>query len=106
MNFPGTAVITTHSTTPVRDEQQGHLVPIDDITSDLHGKYCIVKYDDQPYPGIIQDSSDSEVEVKVMHQIGDNRFFWPGLEDKQVDKLIWKAVLDHLDLYYTCSLNS
>ena len=34
-----------------------------------------------PYPGVIQDVDHDSAEVKVMHKIGTNRFFWPMLED-------------------------
>jgi hypothetical protein len=35
-----------------------------------------------PYPGVILDVDDNELEVKVMNCIGVNRFFWPLLEDR------------------------
>ncbi|KAJ4940403.1 hypothetical protein JOQ06_026706 [Pogonophryne albipinna] len=68
-----------------RDEQ------IDDITKDLLGKWCVITYDDNPHPGIIADMAEGGLEVKVMHYIGRNRFFWPRLEDKiwyTVDKVV------------------
>ena len=34
-----------------------------------------------PYPGEIQDVQDNEIEVKVMHKIGKNRYFWPMMDD-------------------------
>ncbi|XP_045167369.2 uncharacterized protein LOC123530686 [Mercenaria mercenaria] len=48
---------------------------------DLIGNWCVVRYDDKAYPGIIQDLDDDSAEVKVMHRIGENRYFWPYLED-------------------------
>ena len=52
-----------------------------DLDAECIGKWCVVVYDDMPYPGIIQDIDHSSVEVKVMHRIGDNRFFWPRADD-------------------------
>ncbi len=93
-----------------------------DITADLHGKSCVVTYDGLPYPGIIQDTGENEIEVMVMHRVGDNRFFWPSLMDNtlwyrredvitlisrptpvtkhhhQIDKLIWKTITEKTDL--------
>ncbi|KAJ4928899.1 hypothetical protein JOQ06_004521 [Pogonophryne albipinna] len=63
----------------------------DDITKDLLGKWCVITYDDNPYPGIMADIAEGGLEVKVMHYIGRNRFFWPRLEDKiwyTVDKVV------------------
>ena len=47
----------------------------------LNGKFCVVLYDGKPYPGIVQDIDDTEIEVNVMHNIGPNRFFWPRMQD-------------------------
>lgn len=55
---------------------------IADIHDGLIGKWCVVTYDGDPYPGIIQDvGSDSCALVKTMSRIGRNRFFWPMRED-------------------------
>ena len=48
---------------------------------DLVGKWVVVEYDDLPYPGIVQDVDHESVVVKVMHNIGRNRFFWPTRDD-------------------------
>lgn len=40
-------------------------------------QFCIVDYENRPYPGIILDVDDDQLEVQVMHSIGVNRFFWP-----------------------------
>ena len=47
----------------------------------LNGLYCVVSYDAKPYPGVILDTDDGEIEVQVIHSIGRNRFFWPILAD-------------------------
>ena len=57
------------------------LVKVDTINEALISRYCVVLYDNKPYPGIIQDVGEDEVEVKAMHSIGRNRFFWPMLYD-------------------------
>ncbi|KAJ4933475.1 hypothetical protein JOQ06_030303 [Pogonophryne albipinna] len=79
----------SHSTPS--SEYEGTLCPVDDITKDLLGKWCVITYDDNPYPGIITDIAEGGLEVKVMHYIGRNRFFWQRLEDKiwyTVDKVV------------------
>ena len=47
----------------------------------LIGNWVAVLYDDRPYPGIIQDVDSGEIEVKFLHIIGENRCFWPLLDD-------------------------
>ncbi|KAJ4939070.1 hypothetical protein JOQ06_028532 [Pogonophryne albipinna] len=42
------------------------------------GQWCVVRYDDQPYPGIILEVEEHNVKVKCMHRNGINRFFWPS----------------------------
>lgn len=42
------------------------------IDSQLVGKWCVVLYDDIPYPGVVQNVDDDDVEVEVMHKIGNN----------------------------------
>lgn len=83
---------------------------------------CVVEYDGHPYPGIILDVDDSEVEVTVMARIGVNRFFWPLIEDRlwyskekvvtllktapqpvtkrhhQIDSNTWMAIAEELNL--------
>lgn len=44
------------------------------------GKYVAVRYEGKPYPGVVTDVDDSELEVKCLHKVGKN-FFWPKLED-------------------------
>ena len=45
-------------------------------------QYCVVTYDKVPYPGLIMYVDDTEVEVKVMHKTGRNRFFWPIVDGR------------------------
>lgn len=52
--------------------------------SDIIGQWCCVKYDEEIYPGVIQDLNETHVNVKCMHRIGVNRFFWP-----QQDDVLW-----------------
>ena len=46
-------------------------------------KFVIVNYDNTPYPGeaLDIDQADGDVQVKCMHKIGRNRFFWPVPHD-------------------------
>lgn len=48
---------------------------------DLIGEWCVVRYEGDIYPGIIQDIMETHVQVKCMSNIGVNRFFWPLRED-------------------------
>jgi len=47
------------------------------------GKYCIVTYDDKPYPGRILSVDENDVEVDCMHsvpnrfELASNVFYWP-----------------------------
>ena len=84
-------------------------------------KFCVVTYDNKPYPGIVQDIDDAEVEVNVMHSVGPNRFFWPLIQDVlwyhqenfvtlipepvkvgsrhlQIEPSIWEEIKVHLNL--------
>ena len=45
------------------------------------GKWCVLTYDGDLYPGVITDTSETHVEVRCMQKIGVNRFFWPARED-------------------------
>ncbi|KAF3859824.1 hypothetical protein F7725_000079 [Dissostichus mawsoni] len=78
---PGRDVRTSEPTAPEDGSHstpssgyEGTLCPVDDITKDLLGKLCVITYDDNPYPGIIEDIAEGALEVKVMHYIGRNRF--------------------------------
>ena len=51
------------------------------IDESLISKWCVVIYDGLPYPGIVQDVDDNELEVKTMNKIGRNRYYWPMMED-------------------------
>lgn len=48
----------------------------DVIEAHHSGQWCIVRYDDQPYPGIILEVEEHNIKVKCMHRNGTNRFFW------------------------------
>ena len=54
---------------------------IPEFDESLKGKYCVLTYDGLPYPGIINYVDDGEIEVMVMHRVGDNRYFWPLRDD-------------------------
>ena len=55
-------------------------------SEELHGKWCIVKYDQKPFPGMIQDLDETDVFVQCMHRVGHNRFVW-GTVNSVLDKL-------------------
>ena len=45
------------------------------------GKWCVVRYLGNIYPGIVTDSDDVDIVVKCMNSVGVNRFFWPQYRD-------------------------
>lgn len=47
--------------------------------TDWIGKWCVGLYDDVLYPGIVQGVDDEDFAVKVMHKIGQYRYFLPLL---------------------------
>lgn len=55
------------------------------IESHHCGQWCIVKYDEQPYPGIILMVEEQNVKIKCMHRSSKydlNKFYWPSpIED-------------------------
>ncbi|XP_062572779.1 uncharacterized protein LOC134234748 [Saccostrea cucullata] len=69
------AVNTTASTV----SKLRHIVEVDES---LVSNYCVVKYDGKAYPGLILSvDEEEEIEVKTMHRVGRNRFFWPMMDD-------------------------
>ncbi|KAL4009294.1 hypothetical protein ACER0C_003146 [Sarotherodon galilaeus] len=60
---------------------------------ELIGKWCILRYDDDLYPGIILNIQTTQVQVKCMHRVGSNRFFWPHQDD-----ILWYLFDDVLEL--------
>lgn len=73
-NFEVQAAVATEEAT---DEQSE--IPWQD--SNIIGQWCALRYDDDIYPGLIQEVNETHVEVKCMHQIGNNRFYWPQRHD-------------------------
>ena len=82
------------TTTRAEDMTQQHFVPNhfvplvhknnEENFLDQHNylsKHVLAEYDGQYYPGIVLNEDDEDVEVKCMHRIGNNRFFWPPLDD-------------------------
>ena len=62
---------TTPTSVAPEDAQQGShctsnsgrdetLCPVDDVTEVLVGKWCVVTYDNKPYPGIIEDVEEGD----------------------------------------------
>ncbi|KAI4802851.1 hypothetical protein KUCAC02_006424 [Chaenocephalus aceratus] len=39
------------------------------------GVWCVIKYDDDVYPGIIMDVEGDSIQVKCMHRNGVNKYF-------------------------------
>ena len=51
------------------------------ISNDSVGKYVAVKCVKKIFPGIVIDIDHDELQVKSMHCIGKNAFFWPRRDD-------------------------
>ncbi|MEQ2192924.1 hypothetical protein XENOCAPTIV_019921, partial [Xenoophorus captivus] len=47
------------------------------ITGDHVGRWCVVKYDHDYYPGIITKVEDGNIEVNWLHKKGINKYYWP-----------------------------
>ncbi len=47
---------------------------------DIVGQWCVIRYDDEVYPGTIVEVSETHVHVKCMHRVGHNRYYWPMRE--------------------------
>lgn len=52
-----------------------------DWNNDKVGEWCVVKYDNELYPGIIMAKDEGYVQVKCMSHAGKNRFFWRIRDD-------------------------
>lgn len=74
---------------PAPDEVQWH-------NPEVVGKWCALVYDHTIYPGIIQEVNETHCQVKCMHRVGENRFFWPLRDD-----LHWYPFEDVLTLIPT-----
>ncbi|WAR12549.1 hypothetical protein MAR_026729 [Mya arenaria] len=87
----------------------GLLKPVLTVDQHLIGQYIVVEYDGLPYPGEVLDVDEEDLEVKVMHKIGKNRFFWPLLDDTlwyHKDKVV--TILDGAPVRVTgrhCKIN-
>ena len=59
--------------------------------STLLGQYVAVLYDGKPYPGVVLDYDEQDIQVSCMHQIGrpknisEHRYFWP----KPIEDICW-----------------
>lgn len=70
------------------------LQPVYIFEEALIGKYCIVRYDNEGYPSVIEDADQESIRVNCMHRVGRNRFFWPHRDDND----IWYEYTDVITL--------
>ena len=87
--FKFSLISSTSNTSSYKDDVSGSeianvgtLTPVDSASAaDLIGRFCVVRYDNKPYPGRILEVGEADVTVECMHHIGgkgdSNRFFWP-----------------------------
>ncbi|KAK0143486.1 hypothetical protein N1851_018398 [Merluccius polli] len=68
---------------------------IDWEKENLFGKWCVIKYDNDLYPGIILDIDETHAKVKCMCKVkgGDNKCFWPITDD-----ILWYLFDDVLEV--------
>ncbi|XP_063767605.1 uncharacterized protein LOC134883246 [Eleginops maclovinus] len=62
-------------------DQTPSLPAVDWTRTDTIGKWCMVRYDGDIYPGIVTATDDTAIQVKCMHCGGPNKFYWPSHED-------------------------
>lgn len=74
-SFNSTDDHTEHLTHSTPEEEQWH-------TPEVVGKWCVLLYEGYIYPEIIQEVNETHCQVKCMHRVGENRFFWPLREDR------------------------
>ncbi|CAK6957330.1 hypothetical protein KUCAC02_023592, partial [Scomber scombrus] len=63
----------------MRDQTLSQSSAVDWTSTDIIGKWCMVRYDGDIYPGIATD--DTNIQVKCMHSGGPNEFYWPIHDD-------------------------
>lgn len=76
-----TFTFEVQATAPTQKDNSQKQLKIPWQNSDIIGQWCALKYDNNIYPGIIQKVNETHVEVKCMHRVGVNRFFWPTRGD-------------------------
>lgn len=76
-----TFTFEVQATAPTQEDNSQKQSKIPWQKSDIIGQWCSLKYDNVIYLGIIQEMTETHIEVKCMHQIGVNRFFWPRRDD-------------------------
>ena len=68
------------------DMQNEHWIPNHSVPLvhqiDLLGKYVVITYDDECYPGQVLAVDGDEIEVNCMSKAGYNRFYWPKRSDE------------------------
>ena len=53
-----------------------------DISDDLLGNWCMVKFNSRAYPGKITNISENDIEIDCMKRNGQNQYNWPIYPDK------------------------
>ncbi|KAK7918767.1 hypothetical protein WMY93_010051 [Mugilogobius chulae] len=64
-------------------------------SEDIIGKWCVLMYENDLYPGIIINTDETHALVKCMHKAGANRFYWPPRDD-----ILWYLFDDVLQLIH------
>ena len=83
MNRSCHAVIAPSMSDPVLLSVHPDLVPLEQLDErhDQQGKWCVVRYYGNAYPGIVTEVEDLDIEVKCMSSVNVNRFYWPVIRD-------------------------
>ena len=77
------AVIAPSMSDPVLLSVHPDLVPVEQ-SEELHdqqGKWCVVGYYRNAYPGTVTEVEDLDIEVKCMNSVCVNCFYWPAIGD-------------------------
>ena len=56
------------------------LISIENVDN-LLNNWCVVKYEERIYPGIVTNIEETYIEVKCMSSAGTNRYYWPARDD-------------------------
>lgn len=63
------------------DQPPSQSSAVDWTSTDIIGKWCVIKYDGDIYPGIVIATGDTDIQVKCMHSGGPNKLYWPIRDD-------------------------
>ena len=77
------AVVAPSMSDPALLSVHPDLVPVEQLDElhNLQGKWCVVRYNVNAYPGTVTEVEYLDIEVKCMNSVGVNCFYWPANRD-------------------------